>query len=84
MNEKTNYETRVTQMTVLPTGEPIFSERATVITIEDEAAGEFISLMQSHGDASKVLINPDDWPLIRQAVETMLAEIAEREGRKAE
>ena len=85
MNDKTNYETRITQFTVLPAGEPIFSERATVITIEDEAAGEYVTLTQHHGgEEPKILIEADDWPLIRQAVETMLAEIAEREGRKAE
>ena len=82
MNEKTNYETRVTQMTVLPASDPIFSERATVITIEDEAGGEYIGLTQSHPDGSKVLIEANEWPLIRQAVETMLAEITEREARK--
>lgn len=79
---KSNYETRVTQFTVLPMNEPIFSERATVITIEDEAAGEFISLAQSHGDASKVLIEANEWPLIRQSVDTMMALITEREARK--
>ena len=40
------YTSRITQITVLPVGEPIFSERATVISIDDEAAGEFITVKQ--------------------------------------
>ena len=38
------YETRVTQLTVAPEGEAIFSEAATTITIDDEAAGEFVKV----------------------------------------
>ena len=33
------YETRVTSWTVAPKGEPTFSEMATVVSIDDEAAG---------------------------------------------
>mgnify|MGYP000650360830 CR=1 FL=1 len=33
-------ETRITSLIVLPEGEPIFSERATIVRIEDEAGGE--------------------------------------------
>ena len=80
---KSNYETRVTQMTVLPTNEPIFSERATAIAIEDEAAGEYVTITQHHeGEGAKILIEEGDWPLIRQAVNSMLVEIKEREERK--
>lgn len=32
------YETRITRLTVLPKGEPLFAETATHIQIEDEAA----------------------------------------------
>ncbi len=70
------YETRITRMTVLPKGEPLFSEKATHIQIEDEAAGEFISIEQ-HNDGStlgKIVIDPDEWPAIRDAVERLLAE----------
>ena len=40
------YTSRITQITVLPVGEPIFSEKATVISIDDESGGEFITVKQ--------------------------------------
>jgi len=39
-------KTRTTQLTVAPEGEPIFSERAYTVTIDDEAAGELSSSMR--------------------------------------
>ena len=67
------YETRITRLTVIPKGEPIFSETATHIQIEDEAAGEFISIEQTHDDhTGKIVFNPDEWPAIRDAVEGLL------------
>ena len=40
------YETRVTSWTVAPKGEPTFSEMATVVSIDDEAAGEYVVVSQ--------------------------------------
>lgn len=70
------YETRITRLTVLPKGEPLFAETATHIQIEDEAAGEFISIEQTHEDATsgKIVINTDEWPAIRDSVERLLAD----------
>ena len=39
-------ETRITSLIVLPEGEPIYSERATIVRIEDEAGGEYIVVSQ--------------------------------------
>ena len=33
------YETRTTSMTIVPKGEPLFSEQATQVTTVDEAGG---------------------------------------------
>ena len=71
----TKYNTRVTRLTVLPEGEPIFSERATHVEIDDEAAGEFVKITQrgGHKDADKwVLIAPTEWPAIKGAVDQMM------------
>lgn len=86
MSEK--YETRVTRVTVLPEGEPVFSERATHIEIEDEASGEFVKVSQEggHVDASKFVMFGDraEWTAIRSAVDAMFNEIENRDSRKKE
>lgn len=73
---------RVTQLTILPAGEPIFSEKATVITIQDEASGEYLTVhgLASHeGEPHKISIEPKEWPAIRDGIDRMMAEISEWE-----
>ena len=67
-----NYETRVTCMTVLPDGEPIFCEGATKIEIDDHAAGEYVVVSQCGDNEGKVQIEPDSWPAIRKAIDRMI------------
>ena len=64
-----NYEIRTKSWIVAPKGEAMFSELATVVSIEDEAAGEFVTVTQ-HGrtDVGKVCINPDEWVTLRDAI----------------
>jgi DNA-binding transcriptional regulator LsrR (DeoR family) len=73
------YITRVTRISVLPQKEPLFSEQCTHVTIVDEAAGEYIEIEQQSGNtdvkAQTIGITPDEWPAIKQAVETLLMEI---------
>lgn len=78
-----NTITRTTQMTLLPEGEPIFSEQAIVLTIDDEAAGEFLKISQ-HDDQAKpgeIRIDPREWPQLREAIDAMMAEITKHERR---
>ena len=72
------YQTRITRLTVLPTGRPIFSEMATHVEIDDEAGGEFIRIgQQADGENDQAIcIDGEEWPHIVEAVETMLKEIA--------
>jgi len=68
------YKTRITRLTVNKPNEPIFSELATHIQIEDEAAGEFISIRQ-YSDLLKVggvNITAEEWPHIKAAIEQLL------------
>lgn len=76
------YITRITRLTVLPEKEPIFSEAATHVEIYDEAGGEYIKVTQEGGSieaAKSILICDDEWPVIRDAIDTMLAEIRKAE-----
>lgn len=64
-----NHQTRVTKMTILPEGEPIYSEGATRIEIDDEGAGEFVVVSQDKG---KILIDPEEWRPLREAINKMI------------
>jgi hypothetical protein len=70
------YEQRITQITIPPKGEPIYSERAWTVTIETEAAGEFLQVasktMHTQSKNAEVQIDSDEWPALRDGIEFML------------
>jgi hypothetical protein len=69
-----NYETRITQVVVVPEGEPTLSELATIIQIEDEAEGiEFLSIRQNLKPEAYLRIYPQGWPMLRAAINDMMA-----------
>ena len=74
-----NYHTRVTRLTISPPGESIFSDQTIHIEIEDEASGEYVKISQQseyRPEASQeVCINPDEWPAVKDAVESLLMTI---------
>lgn len=73
-----NYETRITQITIVPEKEPLFSETATEISINDEAAGEFVVIKQSAStENGMIAITQEDWPAIRDAIDRMIKECRE-------
>ena len=70
---------RITQITLVPEGEPIFSENAFVIEINDDAGGEFLSV-KSHEEQCRdgeIRINPSEWPALRDAIDRMIKECRE-------
>ena len=70
-------QVRVTRLTVLPKGEPLYSECATHVEIEDEAAGEYVTITQQGGATKldkRVAFNAEEWPHVATAVETLLKE----------
>ena len=75
-----------TAITILPEGEPLFSERATEIKIVDEAAGPFLEITQTgvSGNTGTIQIDSPEWPAIREAVEKLLETCAmiEKAGNK--
>lgn len=70
-----DYEIRTMSLMVKPVDQPIFSELATTVSIDDEAAGEFVVVSQ-HGapEMGKIAINPGEWPMLRQAIDQMIAQ----------
>lgn len=73
------HTSRITQITVLPVGEPIFSEKATVVSLDDEAGGEFITVKQqmdfSHERDQTVAFDPEEWEEVKGVVDQMFNDI---------
>ena len=70
-------------MIIMPEGEAIFHPHAIEVTIDDEAGGEFL-LVHQNGEETvpgQIWINPADWPLLRQTINDMIANISEWESK---
>ena len=75
------YETICSALTILPKGEPIFSEQATIVSLQDEAAGLFVEVSQNNDgrpDRKGIAIMGEEWPTIRQAINEMMIVCIER------
>ena len=71
-----NLTTKTKTLIILPEGEPVFHERAIEVSVDDEAAGPYITLQVFHPEAEngKVELDPADWPRIKAAVERLINE----------
>lgn len=73
---------RTVAVVVAPKGDHLFSEMSTRIEIVDEAAGEFLQVSQKTGrpDGERmILVDPDEWPALRQAIDKMIGECRSEE-----
>ena len=68
------FETRISARIVNKKGEPIFSEYATLVEIDDEAAGEFVKVSQNgrNDKTDCIRITSDEWPSIRSAINDVM------------
>ena len=73
------YRKRIKAIVVFPEGEPIFSELATTIEIDDESGGEFVVVSQYGAirEGNGVAINPEEWPHLRDAIDEMIKQCGE-------
>ena len=70
-------------MTVLRDGEALISETATVISIVDDGAGEYLSVSQSSGyDVNAINIDPEEWIELRSSIDQLFAEMKANEPTK--
>lgn len=74
------YEVRITRLTVLPSDDVTYSEMATNVSIEDESAGEFVKIEQCvrQEQHAAILLNPEEWPTLKDAVDRMILECRPR------
>lgn len=68
------YKQRTLSIIVMPVGEAIYADSATIVSIEDEAGGEFVLISQDAGDYGKIAVNSEEWPVLRDAIDKMIAE----------
>ena len=68
------YRSRITQLTVLPEGVPLFSEMATTVEIDDESAGEFVVVSQDSRTDKGIAITPEEWPELRAAIDRLVGQ----------
>ena len=80
------YTSRITQITVLPVGEPIFSERATVVSLDDESGGEFITVKQQMDTTAEmnqtVAFEPEEWEEVKGVIDQMFKDIKDYQDEK--
>jgi hypothetical protein len=69
-------EIKVTRLTIVPKGEAIFCEQATHVETQDDAAGEYVRVVQQDIRESNtnqtILIDPGEWPILRRAIDYMI------------
>ena len=77
-----SYEIRTITVLVNKPDEPIFSDLATKVEISDEAAGEFLKVSQSNDKAENgtIQITPEEWPVLREAIDMMIKECREEKS----
>lgn len=66
--------TRTIALAVLPEGERIFAESVTEVRIQDEAAGEFVEIVQPNRTEPGIAVDPVEWPALREAIDRMIGE----------
>jgi len=65
------YQVVTKSVIVVPEGEPIFSELATTVAIEDEAAGAFVIISQTSDNIKpgEIRICTEEWPTLQGVIE---------------
>lgn len=80
------YTSRITQITVLPVGDPIFSERATVVSLDDESGGEFITVKQQMDTTAEkdqtVAFDLEEWEEVKGVIDQMFKDIKDYQDEK--
>lgn len=70
-------ELKIASFVLKPESEPIFSEQATVISIDDEAAGPFIVIRQSGRSDNSISLNFGEWEMLAEGIKRLEREWAD-------
>lgn len=68
------YETRTMSVLVNKEGADSFEATAMLVAIVDETAGEFVEVTSQITGYDKIAIDPEEWPVLREAINRMVGE----------
>ena len=69
------YRTITTQRRVIPAGKTWADEGVTIIGIDDEGGGAFVTVRQEENlNTNEIRIDPGEWPAVRAAINRMVRE----------
>ena len=73
MTTPNKYEARPMSWQVGPDNEPSLSEMMTLVKIDDEGAGEFVTIEQ-HGrsDLGKISVDVAEWPTLKATIDAAI------------
>lgn len=73
MTDRIAWQSIPARIIVKPRGKPIWDGAATIIEVTDESAGPFVRVTQDGSKSSGIGIEGSEWPLIREAIDAMMA-----------
>ena len=71
-------KTRITQLTV--TSGDIFAEDATILEIDDEGGGEYVTMRQPGSLRNHLTFDYKNWPAVREAMDQLFKYIEAHEN----
>ena len=75
------YRTIISQRRVIPAGKTLDDEGVTIIGMDDEGGGAFVTVRQEEQlNANEIRIDPGEWPAVRAAINRMVRECGRVEG----
>ena len=76
-----NHRTILGQLMVIPDGKTWADEGVTIIGIDDEGGGAFVTVRQEENlNTNEIRIDPDEWPAVRAAINRMVRECGRVDG----
>lgn len=68
MSKENKVDVLITQVVVLPRGEPLYSQQALFVSVEDEAAGPFLTIKSNDDRTAEVAVNIEEIDSLKAAM----------------
>ncbi len=65
------YGVRIKSLAIVVENKPVFDEDTLIIEIDDQAAGEFVTVANTTGE-KHISIDPTQWPVLKESIEFMV------------
>ena len=75
------FRTILGQLRVVPDGKTWDDEGVTIIGVDDEGGGAFVTVRQEENlNTNEIRIDPGEWPAVRAAINRMVRECGRVDG----